>query len=210
MRLALPKGKSLPPLIELLGSLGLTLQFKNDRDYRPRADLLDLEIKLFKALSIPQLVAMGNFDVGFCSHETFIESEYQEVEEILTTNLNKVDIVVATSRGNENILILPPSRPILIATEYENIANKWAFKKKLAHTTLQSRGSTEAYPPEDADIIIDCMETGRTLEANNLVIIEKLFKASTVLIANKFSLVNNQKKQEIRWFRDKIVKQLNM
>lgn len=208
MRLALPKGKLLPALIKLLESSGINIQFKSDRDYRPSADYPSLDIKLFKARSIPQLVALGNFDIGFCGHDIFIETGYEEVEEVLSTNFNKVEIIVATPKGKENIVAMPPKRPILIATEYENIADNWAIKNNLAHITLQSRGSTEAYPPEDADIIIDCAETGQTLEANGLVIIERLFETATVLIANKFSLKDDQKKQEIKMFVDKISKTL--
>ena len=208
MRLALPKGKLLPPLVSLFESSGIILEFKIDRDYRPHTDYPNLDIKLFKARSIPQLVALGNFDIGFCGHDVFIETKYEEVVEILSTNFNKVEIVVATLRGKENIIVTPPKRPILIATEYENIADNWAARNNLSHITLQSRGSTEAYPPEDADIIIDCVETGQTLEANNLVIIERLFETATVLIANKFSLKDEEKKQEIKMFVDKISKKL--
>ena len=206
MRLAFPKGKLLPALIKLLESSGINIQFKNDRDYRPSSDYPNLNIKLFKARSIPQLVALGNFDIGFCGHDIFVETGYEEVGEIFTTNFNKVEIVVATPRGKENIVSMPPTRPVLIATEYENIADNWALKNNLAHITLQTRGSTEAYPPEDADIIIDCVETGQTIEANNQVIIERLFETTTVLIANKFSLVDIHKGQEIKKFVDIISK----
>jgi ATP phosphoribosyltransferase len=208
MRLALPKGKLLPALTKLLGSSGIDIQFKNDRDYKPHTDYLNLDVKLFKARSISQLVALGNFDIGFCGHDVFIETGYDEVKEIFSTNFNKVEIVVATPKSKENIVISPPKRPVLIATEYENIADRWAIKNNLAHITLQSRGSTEAYPPEDADIIIDCAETGQTLEANGLVVIEKLFETTTVLIANKFSLRDEQKKQEIKVLVDKLSKNL--
>src|SRR3989344_459409 len=126
MRLALPKGKLLPSLVSLFESSGVILGFKSDRDYRPHTDYPNLDIKLFKARSIPQLVALGNFDIGFCGHDIFIETGYEEVEEVLSTNFNKVEIVVATPRGKENIISKPPQRPVLIATEYENIANSWA------------------------------------------------------------------------------------
>lgn len=204
MRVALPKGRLLTHLTGFLASKGISVECRNERDYRPSTNYPGFELKLFKPRSIPQLVALGNCDIGFCGHDVVVEAGYDEVEEIFVTNLNKVELVVAAHQSQSNIMKNLPKRPILIATEYENIANRWAMKNHLAHITLLTSGATEVYPPEDADLIIDCVESGRTLEENRLVILEKLFETTTVLIANKMALENKEKWKAIQNFINKI------
>lgn len=122
-----------------------------------------------------------------------IESGYENVVPVLDLGLNRIELVVAVRRGSEDILHNPPKRPILIATEYEHIADHWAQKQNLAHITIQTYGSTEAYAPEDADIVFDCSETGRTIAANNLVVIERLFSSTTHLVANRQAMEDKTK-----------------
>jgi ATP phosphoribosyltransferase len=73
----------------------------------------------------------------------------------------------------------------VIATEYPRVAGEWAMKHGLAHIVVESHGSTEAYTKHVADCVIDCVETGATLEQNGLVAIETLFESATWFIARK-------------------------
>ena len=190
MRLALPKGRLLEGTLARLAKAGLAFAFTSDRDYRPTCSNAAVKAKLVKVRAIPQLVALGNFDLGFCGLDLVREAGYEETIPILDLGSNKVEIVVAVRRGDEKILENPPKRPLLIATEYEHLADEWALRHNLAHITIQTWGSTEAFAPEDADIVFDCMETGRTLDANGLVIIDRILSSSTWLIANRNSLAS--------------------
>ncbi len=185
LRMAIPKGRIQEGLISLLKRSGITLSFVNDRDYSPSTNVDYLKAKMIKARAIPQLIALGNFQLGFSGQDLIKEYDYENTLEILNLNLNTVEIIVATSKDMEDILINPPTRPIVIATEYENLATRWALQKGLSHIIIQTWGSTESYAPEDADIVFDNMETGNTLRANGLIVIDKIMTSSTCLVVNK-------------------------
>jgi len=190
MRVALPKGHLRDGVLGLLERAGITFTFKNDRDYRPACSDGSVTAKMFKVRSIPQLLDLGQYDIGFCGKDLVAESGYELIESVLDLELNPVELVVAVRRGNEDIFTNPPRRPLLIATEYVRLADDWALQKNLAHITVQSYGSTEAFAPEDADIVFDNCETGRTIEANGLVIVERLMRSTTHMVASKFALEN--------------------
>lgn len=200
--MALPKGRLLGGEHEgVLGRLaraGLSFHFASARDYRPICSEANVAAKLVKARVVPQIVALGNMDVGFCGLDLALDSDYEQVAVLNDLGLNRVEIVVAVPRGMEDIVASPPPRPLLIATEYEHLADRWATERNLAHIVLQTHGSTEAYAPEDADIIIDCVETGATLAANGLVRIERLFSSTTHLVANRVALEDGAKGEAIR------------
>ena len=188
MRVALPKGHLQADALEFLKRAGIEFTFRNDRDYRPSCNRSDVFGKLVKVKAIPQLIHLGQYHVGFCGLDLVEENDYDLVEPILDLGLNPVQIVVALPHGTEGILSHPPKRPLLIATEYVHLAERWAFARNLAHIAVQTYGSTEAYPPEDADLIFDNTETGRTIEANGLVIVDTVLTSTTHLVANKLAL----------------------
>jgi ATP phosphoribosyltransferase len=79
-------------------------------------------------------------------------------------------------------------KPRAIPPEYPGLAGRWALRHNLAHIALQTWGSTEAYAPDDADVVLDCVETGRTLEANGLVVLERVARSATHLAASRAAL----------------------
>jgi ATP phosphoribosyltransferase len=93
--------------------------------------------------------------------------------------------MVAVHESQRDILINPPRRPLVIATEYCNLARDWAMQRNLAAIIVNTFGSTEGYAPEDADIVLDCVETGLTMTANGLVIVDTLLQSTTWLFANR-------------------------
>jgi ATP phosphoribosyltransferase len=188
MRFALPKGRPLKGVLDLLERGGITFRFAGDRNYTGEGNEPGLQGKQIKARAVPQMVALGNFEVGFCGLDLLSDSGYDQTVPLLDLGLARVEIVVAVARSQQTLLDDPPRRPLLIATEYERIADAWALRRGLAHITIQTHGSTEAYLPEDADIIVDCVETGRTLEANDLCALEHLMVSTTHLVANRHAL----------------------
>ncbi len=190
MQIALPKGHLQAGVIEYLAAHGYSFAFASDRDYHPRVSDPSVRARMFKVRAIPQLVHLGLCEVGFCGRDVIEETGYELVVSLLDLCLNPVRLVVAVARGMEDMLVHPPRRPLLIATEFVNIADRWALRRNLAHITLQTYGSTEVYAPDLADVVIDTCETGRTIEANGLVIVEQLLSSTTWLIANAFALQN--------------------
>jgi len=204
MRVALPKGHLQAGVLSLLNKAGLSFSFASDRDYRPQCGQAHVTAKLFKVRAIPQLVHLGQYEVGFCGLDLIQEADYELVEPLLDLRLNPVQIVVAVPRGKEDILSNPPRRPLLIATEYSRLADRWALAKNLAHITIQTFGSTEAYAPEDADIVFDNCETGRTIAANGLVVVERLLQSTTHLVVNSFALQDPARAAEIQALKQRL------
>lgn len=118
-----------------------------------------------------------------------------QVEELLDTGFDRVKIVSAahTSENKDRLR----SRRIIAASEYENISRKYLEKERFNFLFIKTYGTTEAFPPEDADLIIDNTATGQTLRANNLKIIDEIFQSSTRLIANREALNSPWKKVKI-------------
>lgn len=187
IRILLPKGRLLPGVTDVLSRIGMTFVYANDRDYKPSVLSKDETYfaRVVKPRAIPQLLALEQFEVGFVGRDIICEADYEPLEIMLDLGLNSVELVVAVAKGNENILSNPPKRPLVIATEYESLAHRWAIDRGLSHICVQTYGSTEGFAPDIADIVFDCSETGKTIEANGLVVIDRLMKSSTCLVANQ-------------------------
>lgn len=183
MRIALPKGRLLSGVERVLERAGYRkVPNDNERNYTILLDHGDTQhtAKLLKPRAIPQLLALGRFDVGFCGIDLIREAHVEdETTDALDLDCNRVRIVVAAPLALADIATHPPRRPILIASEYPNLASAWAFTNGLAHILVHTYGSTEAYAPDDADIIVDCVETGATLAANGLVELAALCESTT-------------------------------
>lgn len=187
LRIAIPKGRLFDKIMALLYS-----NFKvksRSRDYRVYFPDDNIVGKIFKPRAIPQLLAMKKYDIGFCGFdlmkEYWLSVGFQTSSQIRRLRFDEVRLIVAMpSSYPKDFIQKPPKRPLIIATEYPHIANAWAIKKGLAHIVLQTWGSTEGYAPEEADIIIDCCETGQTLAVNGLKEIETLLHSSTCIFSN--------------------------
>lgn len=180
LSIGIPKGRPLPGLQDFLVSRELFLPGVNSRKYLNKG--MASSIFSIKPRAIPQLVSLGMLDVGFCGKDIIEESIYENLVEVIDLGLNKVRIVAAAQ--DENIL-KNISKPLVVATEYPNLADMWLSNLGIPHITIESYGSTEGYIPNLADIILDVFESGKTLAANNLKVIESLGESSTVLVARK-------------------------
>ena len=156
----------------------------------------NVEVVLVKPRSIPQMLALGMIDVGFCGLDLVEESGYGHrcgahlpVDPLINLDLNRVQMVAAAA--DPNILKNPPPRPITIATEFPNIADRWASAKGLAHICVNTWGSTEAWVPDLCDVCIDVVETGETMRANGLTILDEIMSSSTHLCARSGSIATH-------------------
>ncbi|MBI4433967.1 ATP phosphoribosyltransferase [Candidatus Uhrbacteria bacterium] len=187
IRLALPKGRLFEGVREALATAGMRFTQSNPRALHLEVSDSEVTATLFKARAIPQLVAYGFSELGVTGRDCVEDAGYDHVVPLFDFGTNPVELVVAGAQGSD-LLAYPPSRPLVIATEYEGIASRWAFDRGLAHIILSTRGATEAYAPGIADLVLDCVETGATIAANGLMIIERLLASSTLLVTNRAAL----------------------
>ena len=174
-------------VLELLAEAGLPVRL-SDRSYRPRLHLPGIDAKLLKPQNICEMLHAGSRDVGFAGWDWVIEKELDdEVVDVLDTSLDPVRIVAAAPTS---ILVdgRLPDRPLVVASEYRTLTQRWIREEGLDATFVRSYGATEVFPPEDADVIVDNTATGDTLRANNLAIVGELMRSSTRLIASRRAL----------------------
>ncbi|HEX6851876.1 MAG TPA: ATP phosphoribosyltransferase, partial [Candidatus Polarisedimenticolaceae bacterium] len=181
LKLALPKGRMQEGVFRLLGDAGIRIQ-TGARGYRPSVAFEGVEAKILKPQTIVEMLHLGTRDVGFAGADWVAELGGNLVE-LLDTGLDPVRLVAAAPASLlvEGAL---PSRPLVVASEYERLTRAWMQRRALDATFVLSFGATEVFPPEDADVIVDNTATGATLRANGLVIVDEVMRSSTRLYAN--------------------------
>lgn len=185
LRLALPKGRMAEGVNRLLGDAGIRIQ-SAAREYRPELSLQGCEVKLLKPQAIVKMLEFGSRDIGFAGADWVAEFDAPLIE-LLDTGLDPVRIVVAAPAEAAKQASFW-QRPLVVASELEQTTRRWIAKRQLQATFLRSFGSTEVYPPEDADCIVDVVATGATLKANGLEVIEEILTSSTRLYASPQAL----------------------
>jgi ATP phosphoribosyltransferase len=194
LKLALPKGHMQQAVINLLRDAGIQVGIR-ERGYRPKISLPGFEAKLLKPQNIVEMLHLGSRDLGFAGAD-WIREMNADVCELLDCELDPVRVVAAapTSLLKDGKL---PDRPLVVASEYQNLTKKWIEQKKLQATFMHAYGATEVFPPEDADCIVDNTATASTLKANNLQIVDEIMTSSTRLYANHKVLEDPDKKEAI-------------
>lgn len=199
IRLGLPKGSLQESTIELFKKAGFNIKI-SERSYFPSIDDEEIEVMLARAQEIPKYVEQGILDVGLSGKDWISETEanVDEIEDLVYSKggLGKVKIVLAVSNDSKinNVKDLGGKR---VATELVNLAKKYLQKNNIKADVEFSWGATEAKVPELADAIIEITETGSSLRANNLKIIDVLMESNTKLIANKKSMQDKFKREKI-------------
>ncbi len=212
VRLALPDGHQQLPTLELLNKAGIRIG-----DYpsavgnrRPTTSLAGVMIKVIRPQDMPLQVANGNFDLAITGRDWLVEHLYQfpssPVAELLDLKFGKVKIVAVVSKdlsGDDvqSLRQLNAERlvPFRVASEYVNIADKYARDNHLGmYRVVPTWGATEAFLPEDADLLIENTQTGRTLARHNLKIIDTLFESTACLIGNTNSVFSSSKRERIK------------
>ena len=179
--LALPKGSMQAEVLRLLEDAGLPVAL-GARAYRPRFALDGYECKLLKPQNIVEMLHAGSRDLGFAGADWVAELD-GELIELLDTGLDPVRIVAAAPESVlENGAL--PGRTLVVASEYERLTRTWIASLELDARFVHSYGATEVFPPEDADCIVDNTQTGSTLAANDLVVVDELMRSTTRLYAS--------------------------
>jgi ATP phosphoribosyltransferase len=218
VRLALPDGHQQQFAVKLLHNAGITLDdYPSDTgNRRPKINIAGVTVKVIRPQDMPQQVASGNFDLAITGRDWLTEHLYQfpssPVRELVDLKLGRVRLVAVVSQelavdDTESLsrLISQREAPLRVASEYVNIADKYARDNHLGHyRVIPTWGATEAFLPEDADLLIENTETGRTIARHNLKIINTLFESTACLIGNKSIKLDSPKARVI----DEIIRRL--
>lgn len=194
IRLALPKGRMQSGIFALLAEAGIRLG-AGSRGYRPTISLPNTEVKILKPQNVVEMLHMGSRDVGFAGADWVAELGANVVE-LLDTGLDPVRLVAAAPAVFLEHGALP-KRPLLVASEYERITQKWIADRGLSARVVRTYGATEVFPPEDADCIVDNTATGSTLHANGLEIVDELMRSSTRMYASPMAFADPARRARI-------------
>ncbi len=198
VRLALPDGHQQQQTVELLNKADIRIEGypSTDGERRPKIALEGVVVKVIRPQDMPLQVANGNFDLAITGRDWVTDHLAQfpssPVKEVLDLKLRKVRLVAVVSQNlsvNDSAdlqgFVGGRAEPFRLASEYVNIADKFARENHLGHyRVIPTWGATEAFLPDDADLLIENTETGRTIARHNLKIIETLFESTACLIGN--------------------------
>jgi ATP phosphoribosyltransferase len=219
VRLALPDGHAQKHTVQLLNKAGIHIDDypSNTGNRRPATNQEGMVLKVIRPQDMPLQVANDNFDLAITGIDWLTDHmdmfPSSPVQALVDFKVSRVKIVAAVAGDipADNIydyqqLCKKNSTPIRIASEYVNIADKYARDNRLGmYRILPTWGATEAFIPEDADLLIENTETGSTIARHNLKIIDTLFESTAHLIGAKNREYSATKKARI----DNIIKLLS-
>lgn len=199
LRLGIPKGSLQESTVNLLKKAGFTVKVSS-RSYYPTIDDPDIECMLIRAQEMPRYVESKVLDCGITGIDWVMESGRKVVKladlVYAKQGLKKVKIVLA-ALANSKIKSVKDLQGKRIATEFVELTKRYLKKNGVKANVEFSWGATEAKPPQLADAIVELTETGSSLKANNLKIIDVILESNTVVISNKEALKDPFKKQKI-------------
>jgi ATP phosphoribosyltransferase len=199
LKLGIPKGSLQDATIALFERAGWRI-FANGRSYFPEIDDAEISCMLVRAQEMARYVEHGALDAGLTGNDWVLENE-SDVERITSLTYSKV------SRGTVKwVLAVPEDSPFqrpedlagkTIATELVEFTKRYFAAKNIPVKVEFSWGATEVKPPLLADAIVDVTETGSSLKANRLRVIDTLMESETQLIANKSAWQDPWKRRKL-------------
>lgn len=199
LKLGLPKGSLQESTLKLFKKAGYHISL-SARSYYPSLDDPEIEAMLIRAQEMAGYVENGVLDCGLTGKDWILEqnASVYEVAELIYAKegLRPVKWVIAVPNDSriKNLKDLNGKR---IATELVGFTKKYLKSKGITAAVDFSWGATEVKPPHLADAIVELTETGSSLKANNLRIVETILESSTRFIANKKSWRDNWKKRKM-------------
>ena len=199
LSLGLPKGSLEASTIELFQKAGIHIR-KSERSYYPTCDDPDLDLIVMRPQEIPRYVEQGIIDAGITGQDWVAENNAKIVE------VTQLHYSKNTRQKCRWVLAVPEEsnfkkpqdlRGKRIATELVATTKRYFKKLKVPVEVEFSWGATEVKPPRLADAIVDITETGSSLRANRLRIIDTLMETCTVLVANRDSWKQRQKHEKL-------------
>ena len=199
LRLGLPKGSLQEPTLELFKRAGFNIVVSS-RSYRPTVDDDQLELRLLRAQEIGRYVDHGFLDCGITGRDWIAENN--AVVEVLTD----LRYSKATSRPTRWVLVVPDDSDIKsvkdlqgkrIATEAVDMTKAYLAKHGVEAEVEFSWGATEVKVPELVDAIVDITETGSSLRANKLRIVDTLMERYPQFVSSKGAYADAWKREKM-------------
>jgi ATP phosphoribosyltransferase len=200
IRLGLPKGSLQDSTFKMFEKAGYDLKL-NSRSYFPTIDDPEIECVLLRAQEIASYVEDGVLDAGITGADWVKEtnSDVEEIEELIYAKQGMKPVKWVLAVANESpIKDVKELEGKIIATEAVKITENFLKEKGVNAKVEFSWGATEIKARGLADAIVDVTETGSSLRANNLRVIDTIMESTTRLIANKDSIKNEWKKKKLK------------
>jgi ATP phosphoribosyltransferase len=203
LKLGIPKGSLENATVELFRRAGFQITI-NSRSYFPAIDDPEIECMLIRAQEMARYVEDGVLDAGLTGRD-WVEENEAKVE-------NVADLIYAKqSFGKVRwVLAVPEASPVhsvkdlegkIIATELVAATRRYLERNGVTAKVEFSWGATEVKPPTLADAIVEVTETGSSLRANNLRIVETVLESNTQLIANRAAWTDAAKRRKLEDIR---------
>jgi len=199
LKLGIPKGSLEQATVDLFRRAGYQVTISS-RSYYPSIDDPDVRCMLIRSQEMSRYVADQVLDAGLCGHDWVVENQSDVIE------LAELDYSKATDTKARWVLCVPEDSPIKsvkdlqgkrIATELVNVTKRWLEKHSVSASVEFSWGATEVKCPDLADAIVEITETGSSLRANKLRVVDTVLETNTRLVVGKAAWADPWKRSKI-------------
>lgn len=200
LKLGIPKGSLQDATVDLFRRAGFNISV-NSRSYYPGIDDSEIQCMLIRAQEMARYVENGILDAGLTGRD-WIQENDAHVEVLSDLVYSKQSF-----RNVRWVLAVPEASDIhgvkdlegkTVATELVNTTKKWLATNGVSARVEFSWGATEVKPPDLADAIVEVTETGSSLRANKLRIVETILESNTQLIANLDAWADDWKRRKLQ------------
>jgi len=198
LTIALSKGRILDQTLPLLEKAGLSVSIKElvSRKLILDTNLEDVKVIVIRASDVPVFVQHGAADLGIAGKDVLLEHGADGVFELLDLGISKCRLMVA-SKENQNL----NKSTLKVATKYVKSAKEYFFSRGQQVEVIKLSGAMELAPIVGlSDCIVDLVDSGNTLKANNLVPLDLIHNISSRLIVNSAAF-NTKHSQIIDWIK---------
>ena len=189
LTIALSKGRILDQTLPLLEKAGLTVSNNELKSRKLILDtnLSDIKVIVIRASDVPVFVQHGAADLGIAGKDVLLEHGADGIFELLDLKISKCQLMVA-AKENQNL----NKSTLKVATKYAKSAKKYFFSKGQQIEVIKLSGAMELAPIVGlSDCIVDLVDTGNTLKANNLIPLDLIYNISSRLIVNSAAFNTN-------------------
>jgi ATP phosphoribosyltransferase len=186
LKLGIPAGSLQEATGDLFRKAGYKITFAS-RSYYPNIDDPEIHCTLIRAQEMPRYVQDGSLDCGLTGYDWILENDAKVVElaELIFSKVSRRPVRWVLAVPNDSAIhSVKDLQGKRIATEVVNLTRRWLASHGVEAQVEFSWGATEVKPPKLADAIVEVTETGSSIRANNLRIVEELLQSTTRFIAN--------------------------
>jgi ATP phosphoribosyltransferase len=209
LRLAIPDGHQQRHVFGALAKAGINFDGYEEKTYvrRPKSTIDGLEVKVIRPQDMSQLIAFGEFDIAVTGRDLLYEHTFafpsSPAAEVLDLQVSQYNLsaVVDSNLPADNIAGAMAywrgqgREALIVAAEFPATADHYARSRHFwRYRVMPIAGASEGFVPEDADLLIEGTETGRTIAENNLKILDNIYRSTTCLIARKDAQLSGKRK----------------